>query len=145
MKIWKIALGFVAFFVLVAAAPSESGYGEMPQKASALSSRDEITPIREKSVRPEEVSKYGVQEVALIATETGYLPSRIIVRNNIPVHLFVTSASPATLCFVMDEFSLRKGVENQSVTQLRFLPTKAGTYKFYCPAKEIQGTVVVRD
>jgi hypothetical protein len=34
---------------------------------------------------------------------------------------------------------------NQQVEEVRFLPNKTGTYKFYCPVKEIQGVIIVRD
>lgn len=141
----NIFIGALALAALTAAAPRESGYGEVPKKAEAVRSNDDIRPLREAAVRPEEVSKNGEQEFSIIATDKGYLPSRLIVRNNIPVRIFLTSASASTLCFVMDDFSLRKGVGNQQVEVIRFLPTKSGVYKFYCPVQEIQGTVVVRD
>jgi plastocyanin domain-containing protein len=127
------------------AAPLNSGYSDIPQKRDVYRSTDEFHPILDKSVRPEEVYKNGVQEISLIATDTGYLPSRLIVRANIPVRLYITSASARTFCFVLDEFSLRKGVENQRVVEVNFLPTKPGHYRFYCPVKEIQGELVVRD
>jgi plastocyanin domain-containing protein len=113
-----------------------------PKRAS---STGEPAKVREDAVRPEEVYKYGVQEFALIASDTGYFPSRIIVRKNIPVKLYLTSSSARALCFVMDDFSIRKGIAPQALEEIRFLPTKAGQYKFYCPVQEIQGSLVVRD
>ncbi len=145
IKFTKIALGLVAFFVLTGASPSNSGYSDVPKKKQALDSQDDVRSVRDSSVKPEEVFKNGVQELSLIVTDTGYLPSRLIVRRNIPVRLFLTSASAKALCFVMDDFSLRKGVGAQQVEEVRFLPTRSGQYKFYCPVQEIQGTVVVRD
>lgn len=145
MQIWKIAFGFAAFLVLAGAAPSQSGYGNIQKKKEALGSKDDLVKIREEAVKPQEVAKNGVQEFALIATDAGYLPSRIIVRNKIPVYLYITSASARTLCFMMDDFSIRKGVENQQAVQVNFVPNKTGTYKFYCPVNEIQGSLVVRD
>lgn len=145
MQFAKILSAILAFTVLAGAAPRESGYSEIPKKREALGGKDDLRKVRDDAVKPEEVFKNGVQEVALIATDTGYLPSRVIVRKNIPVRLFLTSASASTLCFVMDEFSLKKGIAAQTVEELRFLPTRAGTYRFYCPVKEIQGSVVVRD
>lgn len=145
-KIFQSALGTAcAFVLLTGAAPRESGYASVPQKREALGSQDDLREVRESAVKPEEVFKNGVQEVSLIATDTGYLPARIMVRKDIPVRLFITSASSSTLCFIMDEFSIKKGVATQVVEEVRFLPTKAGQYKFYCPVKEIQGSVVVRD
>lgn len=145
MQSWRIWLALAAFALLTGVTPLNSGYSGVPQKKEAVESNTRAQPIREDSVRPEEVFKNGVQEFSLIATDTGYLPSRLIVRRNIPVRLFLTSGSARTLCFVMDDFSLRKGMAPQKVEEVRFLPTKAGQYKFYCPVQEIQGTVVVRD
>jgi heme/copper-type cytochrome/quinol oxidase subunit 2 len=135
----------LAFLSLTGAAPKSSGYSDVPQKKEAIASGNEANNIREESVKPEEVYKYGVQEFAVIASDTGYFPSKIIVRRNIPVKLYLTSASTQSLCFVMDDFSIRKGVQNMQTEQVNFLPTKAGQYKFYCPVKEIEGSIVVRD
>ncbi len=143
MKILGIAL--LAIIVFTGAAPDESGYSKVPVHKGLGEADAKQKSIRDESVRPEEVYKYGTQEFAVIASDTGYFPSRIIVRRNIPVRLFVTSASPEALCFVMDDFSIRKGAPAQKVEEIRLLPTKVGQYRFYCPAKEIQGTLVVRD
>lgn len=145
MKIRVLVWATLAFTLLTAAAPRESGYSQVPQKESKYESNQDVQKVRESAVRPEEVYKHGVQEFAVVATDTGYFPARIYVRKNIPVHLFLTSASPSKLCFVMDDFSIRKGVAIQQVDQVNFLPTRAGEYKFYCPVSEIKGTIVVRD
>lgn len=117
----------------------------MPKKKESYTSNTGVQRVREEAVKPEEVYKHGVQELSVIATDTGFQPARIYVRRNIPVHLFLTSASPSKLCFVMDEFQIRKGVSIQQVDQVNFLPTKVGEYKFYCPVSEISGSLVVRD
>ena len=140
-----LLLLLVGFPIFTGAAPSKSSYSEVPKKAEALESSQDVKSVREDSVKPSEVYKHGVQEVAVIATDTGYLPSKIFLRRNIPVKLFLTSASASKLCFMMDDFSVRKGIANQAVEQVSFLPTKPGTYRFYCPVKEIEGQVVVRD
>lgn len=146
MKILRNCLAtLAAFLILAGAAPTQSGYENIPKKKKGLSSSEGLQDVSEESVRPEEVYKHGVQEVSVIATDTGYHPTRIYVRRNIPVHLFLTSASPSKLCFVMDDFQIRKGVMIQQVEQVNFLPTKVGEYKFYCPVGEISGSVVVRD
>jgi len=140
-----VTVTFLAALTAFAAAPTDSGYEDVPKKQKAVSSNDGYHPVRDSSVTPEEVFKHGVQEISVIATDTGYHPARIYVRRNIPVHLFLTSASPSKLCFVMDDFQIRKGVMIQQVDQVNFLPTKVGEYKFYCPVSEISGSVVVRD
>lgn len=133
------------FVLLAGAAPSKNNYSAVPQKKEALGSEKDVNPIREESVKPEEVFKHGVQEISLILTDTGYLPAKVFVRRNIPVKLYLTSASARKLCFMMDEFSIRKGVSNQAVEQVNFMPTKPGQYRFYCPVQEIEGQIIVRD
>lgn len=145
MKAWKTLCAIGGAVSLMGAAPTDSGYSNVPKKHEAFGSRGDVRSLRDDSVKPDEVFKNGVQEFAIIATDTGFLPSRLIVRRNIPVRLFVTSGSANTLCIVMDDFQLRKGVAPQQVEEVRFLPTKAGQYKFYCPVQEIQGSLVVRD
>jgi len=144
-RIRDLALAMLAFSLLTSAAPSKSDYSQLPKKRQQFGSNESIHKVREEAVAPEEVYKHGVQEISLIATDTGYHPPRIYVRKNIPVHLFLTSASPSKLCFVMDDFQIRKGVSIQQVEQVNFMPTKVGEYKFYCPVSEISGSVVVRD
>lgn len=140
-----ILISALALTVLAAAAPSNSGYSNIPKKKEAMGNNSELRAIREESVKPEEVYKHGVQEFAVIASDTGYFPQRLIVRRNIPVRIFLTSASAKSLCFMLDEFSIKKGFGNQAMEEVRFLPTKAGQYKFYCPVQEIEGSVIVRD
>jgi heme/copper-type cytochrome/quinol oxidase subunit 2 len=135
-----------AFALLTGAAPRESGYSSVPQKREAIGSKDDIRVLRDEAVKPAEVFKNGLQEVSLIISDTGYLPARLIVRKNIPVRLYLTSASPSTLCFILDEFKVQKGVATQTVEVVDLMPTKAGEYKFYCPVNDIHyGSLVVRD
>lgn len=145
MAIHKLILFIIAGVFLMGAAPHQSGYSGIPKKKEALESSQEINPVREESVRPEEVYKYGIQEFSIIASDTGFFPTKVIVRKNIPVRLTLTSASSTSYCFMLDEFNVRKGVPSQEVVEVRFLPTKASTYRFYCPKQEIEGTIVVRD
>ncbi len=145
MKLLKILFVITAFTFLTAAAPGTSHYSEIPKKSKSIGSNEGVQNLREGTVTPEEVFKHGVQEISVIATDTGFHPSKIYVRKNIPVHLFLTSASPAKLCFIMDDFQIRKGVSIQQVDQVNFLPTRIGEYKFYCPVSEIKGSLIVRD
>lgn len=139
------SLALLAATSALASAPTQSDYSDVPKKKESYTSNTGVQRVREEAVKPEEVYKHGVQELSVIATDTGFQPARIYVRRNIPVHLFLTSASPSKLCFVMDEFQIRKGVSIQQVDQVNFLPTKVGEYKFYCPVSEISGSLVVRD
>lgn len=145
MKTQRFLLATLAFVTLSGAAPGTSPYAKIPKKKSVYTENGSVQAVREDTVTPEEVYKHGVQEVSVIATDTGFHPSKVYVRKNIPVHLFLTSASPSKLCFIMDDFQIRKGVSIQQVDQVNFLPTKIGEYKFYCPVSELKGSLIVRD
>ena len=145
MKTQRFLLAVAAFITLSGAAPGTSPYAKIPKKKSVYTENGSVQAVREDTVTPEEVYKHGVQEVSVIATDTGFHPSKVYVRKNIPVHLFLTSASPSKLCFIMDDFQIRKGVSIQQVDQVNFLPTKIGEYKFYCPVSELKGSLIVRD
>ncbi len=145
MEAQKILFLLFAFVLCTAAAPKDSGYSKVPQKREGKGSNQDLREVREDAVKPEEVYKHGVQEFSIIASDTGFFPTKVIVRKNIPVRLMLTSASTTAYCFMLDEFNVRKGVPFQEVVEVRFLPTKASTYRFYCPKQEIEGTIVVRD
>lgn len=145
MKTQRFLLATLAFVTLSGAAPGTSPYAKIPKKKSVYTENGSVQAVREDTVTHEEVYKHGVQEVSVIATDTGFHPSKVYVRKNIPVHLFLTSASPSKLCFIMDDFQIRKGVSIQQVDQVNFLPTKIGEYKFYCPVSELKGSLIVRD
>ena len=145
MKTQRFLLAILAFTFLSGAAPGTSPYAKIPKKKSVYTENGSVQAVREDTVTPEEVYKHGVQEISVIATDTGFHPSKVYVRKNIPVHLFLTSASPSKLCFIMDDFQIRKGVSIQQVDQVNFLPTKIGEYKFYCPVSELKGSLIVRD
>lgn len=147
MKVLNWGIAALAMLTFLGAAHQDSGYSEVQERKALVEQGGEGTAvsIRDKNVRPEEVYKYGTQEFGLIVSDTGYFPARIIVRRNIPVRIFLASSSAQSMCFVMDEFSIRKGVGPQAVEEIRILPTKVGQYRFYCPVKEVQGTLVVRD
>lgn len=142
----------LALLFCVAATPATSTYSTVPRKeAQEVKGLEKegvevaAKKISDPQVRPEEAFKYGVQEFALIASDTGYFPQRIIVRRNIPVSIYLTGSSSTNLCFVQDDFGIRRSVGQHVVEEVRFLPTKVGQYRFYCPVKEIQGTLIVRD
>jgi len=142
----KFILTVLSFTLLMGATPGDSGYSSVPKKKEAFGGRDDIQSVREEAVKPSEVFLKGVQEVAIIATETGYLPSKVIVRRGIPVRIFLTSASPQALCFSLDDFpEAKRGARNQQVEVITLMPEQTGQYKFSCPIGALQGVLVVRD
>jgi hypothetical protein len=112
------------------------------------------TVARPESIRPETglpepapntISRSGVQEVAVIASDLGYFPRTLFVTRDLPVRLFVTGASKNTLCIMMDSFQVRKQVRSQKIEEITFTPNVPGKYRFYCPVNGMEGTLIVKE
>lgn len=88
----------------------------------------------------------GVQEVSLIINELGFFPRTFFVTQNIPVRLFVTSATKKkSLCVMIDEFNVRKSVSLDEIEEITFMPKASGQYRLHCPVNNLEGTMVVRE
>ncbi len=109
--------------------------GQMPGSEAFALVTDEPKPV-----------KPGVfQEVSVIVSDHGYFPNRIFVTQNIPVRVYLTTPSKSTLCFMIDNWSVKKGITPGKVEEVNFVPDRAGNYRFYCPVKSIEGTLTVRE
>lgn len=94
---------------------------------------------------PKPVKAGMYQEVSLIVSDSGYYPSRIFVTPNIPVKMYMSTTSKSTLCFMIDNWGVKKGVTPGKVEEIMFIPERPGNYRFYCPVKGIEGTLTVRE
>lgn len=90
-------------------------------------------------------SRAGVQEISLIVSDYGYFPNRIFVTQNVPVKIYLTTPSKATMCFMLDPWGLKKGVSPGKIEEISFVPETPGNFRFYCPVKSISGTLTVRE
>ena len=86
----------------------------------------------------------GVQEISLIVSDYGYFPKRIFVTQNVPVKIYMTTPSKNTLCFMLDNWGVKKGVNPGKVDEVSFTPVDSGDFRFYCPVKSIEGMLTVR-
>lgn len=86
----------------------------------------------------------GQQEVSVIASDMGFFPSRIFVTEGVPVKLFLSTPGQNTLCFMVDQFGVKKGILPGHVEEVSFVPDARGDYRFYCPIKAIEGRITVR-
>jgi hypothetical protein len=91
------------------------------------------------------VRRQAVQEVALIANETGFYPSTIFLTRGIGARLFITGASKRSQCFMLEPFGVRRQVRSQKVEEVSFTPEHSGTFSFHCPMNGARGTLVVKD
>ncbi|MBI2711801.1 MAG: cupredoxin domain-containing protein [Bdellovibrio sp.] len=90
-------------------------------------------------------NKAGVQEVGLIAGDLGFFPQTVFVAPEIPVRIYITGASKKPLCFMLDDFQIRRQVRAQKIEEITFTPATPGKYRFYCPVNGIQGDLLVKE
>ena len=91
------------------------------------------------------ISRKGVQEVAVIASDLGFFPKTVFVSRDVPVRLYVTGSSKNTLCIMMDSFQVKKQIRSQKIEEITFTPNMPGSYRFYCPVNGMEGTMIVKE
>lgn len=89
--------------------------------------------------------KNASQEVSVIATDLGFKPKTIFASRDVPLRLYITGASPNTLCFMLDQFRIKRQVRSSKIEEIQLTPSAPGFYRFYCPINNLEGTLVVRD
>ncbi len=87
----------------------------------------------------------AVQEVAVIANDTGFYPSTVFLTRGIGARIFITGASKKSQCFMADSFGIRRQVRSQRVEEVTFTPDHSGTFTFHCPMTGARGRFVVKD
>jgi plastocyanin len=117
-------------------------YTEMKKQAVAAHPQDEDQG-KDTALIPE--GQKGVQEQGIIAGDIGFFPKTVFVNPDIPVRLYVTGTSKITLCFMQDQFQIRKQIKSNEIQEITFTPKSPGTYRFYCPINGMEGTIVVRE
>lgn len=85
-----------------------------------------------------------VQVVSLIADESGFFPSTVMLEPGKPVDLNITSTKTG-LCFVVDSWGIRKGLVRGEKLNLKLPPQEKGVVKFHCAAGRLSGQFVFAD
>jgi plastocyanin len=98
-----------------------------------------ISASAQESVTVVPMSKDGVQRVVIVGGSYFFKPSHIVVKVNIPVELTVSKESGLVPHDIVAK-SPEAGIvfqESLSTTPkiIKFTPTKAGKYPFYCTKK----------
>ncbi len=102
-------------------------------------------PANPASVVRKAVQHRAVQEVAVIANDTGFYPSTVFLTRGIGARIFITGASKKSQCFMADSFGIRRQVRSQRVEEVTFTPDHSGTFSFHCPMTGARGRFVVKE
>ncbi len=125
------------------ASVAPSSPGRSPAGAVKIVASD--TSAHPASVVRKAVQNRAVQEVAVIANDTGFYPSTVFLTRGIGARIFITGASKKSQCFMADSFGIRRQVRSQRVEEVTFTPDHSGTFTFHCPMTGARGRFVVKE
>ena len=86
-----------------------------------------------------------IQEVVIINTDKGFVPStiRVVEGRNYRVHVVNVNASEKNVSFVLDAFSEHHATYFGKIKSFLINPKKPGVYTFQSPETSAQGRLVV--
>ncbi|MDQ7038112.1 MAG: cupredoxin domain-containing protein [Aquificota bacterium] len=84
------------------------------------------------------VDEDGVQRIKVKAGSYYYNPNYIVVKKGIPVELVIVRESaivPHNIVIEMPGVSIRRDLDPEEETKVRFTPEVTGRFEFYCDKK----------
>jgi plastocyanin len=93
----------------------------------------------------EKMFEQPLREFALILTEEGYYPNRLMAHTGEKVRFFVTSTKKASDCFLLQDHKIFLSAKFGEVSEGEVTFKESGKYKFYCPSSKHEGFVTVVD
>lgn len=86
-----------------------------------------------------------VNELVILNTEKGFVPSTVRLRKDVKykVHVVNVNDKEKNVSFVLDGFSEHQATYYGKVKSFYLQPTREGVYSFQCPETSIEGRVVV--
>jgi cytochrome c oxidase subunit 2 len=92
----------------------------------------------------------GEKSIEIVARRFDYMPSQLTLKKGTPVVLELTS-NDVPMGFNLPDFDLRADMLPGTITRVRLVPDKTGTFVFYCDVfcggghEEMQGVITVVD
>jgi plastocyanin len=86
-----------------------------------------------------------IQEVVVLNTDTGFMPSTLRLRkgSHYKIHVVNINEKEKNVSFVLDAFSEHHATYYGKIKTFEVEPKKEGTYSFQCPETSSEGRVVV--
>lgn len=86
-----------------------------------------------------------MRENAIIVSDTGFYPNRIVVFKGEKVKFFVTNISDQAQCFNIPDKSVYTTAQKGKIAEGEAYFDKSGVYVFNCPNSNFQGRVIVME
>jgi hypothetical protein len=127
-----------------------SASAEMPVSADNAVAAPAATTAAPAQTRPgffESLFQSGeiAQEIVVLNTEKGFIPSTIRVRKglNYEIHVVNVNDKEKNVSFVLDSFSEHHATYYGKIKTFTIHPQKVGVYRFISPETSAQGKLVV--
>lgn len=137
-------------------------FSYLPAKAGwqiDLSRRQKSVPVTEvadeetEKKKPEDdvsffdyiVGEGAAQEIVILNTEKGFIPStvRVKVGNRYQLHIVNINEKEKNVSFILDAFSEHHGTYYGKIKTVSIEPKKEGMYSYQCPETAIEGKLIV--
>lgn len=89
--------------------------------------------------------KQPVREFAVIATDDGFYPNKIMAFVGEKVRFFLTTTTKKPQCFVLQKHEVFISAEKGRLNEAEAILENPGRYKFYCPAGQHEGHLTVME
>ncbi|MCT4640748.1 MAG: cupredoxin domain-containing protein [Bacteriovoracaceae bacterium] len=88
---------------------------------------------------------YPVRKVAIIASNEGFYPNKIIAFKGEKLEVFMTSTTSKKTCMLIDQHEFFIAAKKGEVSSSHLKLESTGNYKIYCPDHSFSGHLVVID
>lgn len=95
--------------------------------------------------RIEKKKAFGLQEISIVATPSGFYPQNVIVYPGTPIRLYMTATQKGSHCLMQDDVKLFRQIRSQQLEEAQFTFKKPGVYRFYCPVTQFEGSFIVKE
>ena len=140
---------FVLSFLLLAMT-AQAGWNVDFSRRSKELRKDELkpgaTPEKEESILDSVFSSSApVQEMVVLNTEQGFIPSTVRVKTgaHYKLHIVNVNEKEKNVSFVLDAFSEHHSTYFGKIKSLVITPQKEGIFTFQCPETSAQGRLIV--
>ncbi len=145
----------VVSFAMALAQPAAAGWNfdfsrrtnEIRQREIQMRAPASVQPMTQESGFFDSLFQSGepVQELVIVNTATGFLPSTLNVKvgARYKVHVVNVNESKKNVSFVLDSFSQHHATFYGDIKTFHIEPKKDGIFTFVCPETSAQGRLVV--
>jgi plastocyanin len=145
---------FFIFSILFSFLPAKAGWQvDLSRRMKSGPGTEVIAEEDKEKKKPEDdigffdyiVGEGAAQEIVVLNTEKGFIPStvRVKVGNRYQLHVVNINEKEKNVSFILDAFSEHHGTYYGKIKTVTIEPKKEGIYSYQCPETAIEGKLIV--